>query len=115
MDITNLLFSFNGRINRTKYWLTYLILGIVPIFVILLFAAISSELAIVLYIVYAVIVIWPSLAITAKRWHDRDKSAWWILIGFIPIIGALWSLIELGFLKGTDGENRFGPEPLEKV
>ena len=34
---------------------------------------------------------------------------WWVLIGLIPIIGALWLLIELGFLKGTDGPNRYGP------
>ena len=73
MNITNLLFSFNGRINRAKYWLASLIIGIVPTIVILLIAAISSEVVIVLFIVWAVIVIWPSLAITAKRWHDRDK------------------------------------------
>ena len=43
-----------------------------------------------------------------KRFHDRDKSGWWVLIGLIPIIGAIWLLIELGFLKGTPGPNRFG-------
>jgi uncharacterized membrane protein YhaH (DUF805 family) len=44
-----------------------------------------------------------------KRFHDRDKTGWWVLIGLIPLIGPLWLLIELGFLKGTDGANRFGP------
>lgn len=113
MSLTELLFSFTGRINRAKYWLMYFILSIVPMFVILLSVVIiSSEVAIVLYIVYSVIVIWTGLAITAKRWHDRNKSAWWILIIFIPIIGTLWSFIELGFLKGTDGSNRFGEDPL---
>lgn len=115
MDITNLLFSFSGRINRAKYWLLCIILSIVPLFIFLLTAAISIEVAIVLYIVYLVIIILASLAISAKRWHDRNKSAWWILIGIIPIIGPLWSFIELGFIKGTDGENRFGPDPLENV
>jgi hypothetical protein len=43
-----------------------------------------------------------------KRFHDRDKSGWWVLIWLIPIIGAIWLLIELGFLKGTPGPNRFG-------
>ena len=51
----------------------------------------------------------PSIIVYIKRFHDRDKSGWWVLIGLIPIIGAIWLLIELGFLKGTDGPNRFGP------
>lgn len=76
------------------------------------------------------------LAVSVKRLHDRDKSGWWILLfWFLPgIIGAmqatttnaalmfaygaaslavaLWGLIELGFLRGTPGPNRFGPDPL---
>ena len=58
------------------------------------------------------ITLWPALAIYTKRWHDRDKSGWWSLIMFVPIIGGLWMLIELGFLRGTDGSNRFGDDPL---
>ena len=49
-----------------------------------------------------------SLAIQVKRWHDRNKSGWWVLIGLIPLIGGIWALIETGFLAGDDGENRFG-------
>ncbi|MBV7329929.1 DUF805 domain-containing protein [Chloroflexi bacterium TSY] len=55
--------------------------------------------------------LWPNLAVSAKRWHDRDKSGWWSLIVLIPIIGVIWMLIEVGFLEGTNGPNRFGPEP----
>ena len=51
----------------------------------------------------------PSIIVYIKRFHDRDKSGWWVLIGLIPIIGGIWLLIELGFLKGTPGPNRFGP------
>jgi uncharacterized membrane protein YhaH (DUF805 family) len=58
------------------------------------------------------ITLWPALAIYTKRWHDRDKSGWWTLIIFIPIIGSIWLLVELGFLRGTDGPNRFGDDPL---
>jgi uncharacterized membrane protein YhaH (DUF805 family) len=57
------------------------------------------------------VLIWPALALQVKRWHDRDKSGWWVLIAFIPIIGAFWVLIECGFLDGTPGPNRFGPSP----
>ena len=51
---------------------------------------------------------WPSLACNVKRWHDRDKSVWWILLGAIPVIGWLWAWIELIFLEGTPGPNRYG-------
>ena len=53
---------------------------------------------------------YPLLAIHAKRWHDRNKSLWWQLISLIPIIGPIWVSIELGFLKGTKGINRYDPE-----
>ncbi|MEE9544269.1 MAG: DUF805 domain-containing protein [Rhodospirillales bacterium] len=55
---------------------------------------------------------WTSLAVGAKRCHDRGRSGWFQLISLIPLIGSLWLLVELGFLKGKEGENRFGPDPL---
>ncbi len=55
--------------------------------------------------------IWPALAIQAKRWHDVDKSAWWILIGLVPVVGGLIALVFNGFMAGTPGSNRFGPPP----
>lgn len=58
---------------------------------------------------WSLIILIPSILIYIKRFHDRDKTGWWVLIGLIPIIGAPWLLIELGFLKGTDGPNRYGP------
>ena len=65
----------------------------------------------ILLVVY-VLALWIGLAIAAKRWHDRNKSAWWILIVFVPVVGGLWYLIECGFLKGTTGPNKFGSDPL---
>jgi len=59
------------------------------------------------------VLIWPMLAGQVKRWHDHDKSGWWFLIGFVPIIGPIWSLVMIGFLRGTVGPNRFGPDPLD--
>jgi uncharacterized membrane protein YhaH (DUF805 family) len=50
----------------------------------------------------------PAILVDIKRWHDRDKSGWWMLITLVPIIGSIWLLIELGFLKGIPGPNRFG-------
>ena len=66
----------------------------------------------ILSTIFGLVGIWFSLAVGAKRCHDRNRSGWFQAIVLIPIIGAIWLLIELGFLKGTEGENRFGPDPL---
>jgi uncharacterized membrane protein YhaH (DUF805 family) len=57
-----------------------------------------------------VFLIWVGLAVQVKRWHDRNKSGWWVLVGFIPYIGGIWQIIECGCLRGTEGENRFGSD-----
>jgi uncharacterized membrane protein YhaH (DUF805 family) len=59
------------------------------------------------------LLLWPALAISAKRWHDRGKSAWWMLVLLIPVIGWLWALVENGCLRGNAGTNRYGPDPLQ--
>ena len=60
--------------------------------------------------IFALLYLIPAIIVHIKRFHDRNKSGWWLLIGLIPIIGAIWLLIELGFLTGTPGPNRFGPQ-----
>ncbi len=63
--------------------------------------------------------IWPSLAISVKRRHDRNKSGWWMLlwmvlsaIPYVGILASLWCLVESGFLAdGTQGPNQFRPRP----
>ena len=52
----------------------------------------------------------PALAVTFRRLHDTDRSAWWILVGLIPFLGAL-ALLVFYCLDGTPGANRFGPDP----
>ena len=119
-------FSFSGRINRAKfwiYWALYVVTALLMDRILSLLegpggsaeAAMSgaAEAALILVsLAYLVVVTWSYLAVHVKRWHDRNKSGWWVLIGFIPIIGFVWTMIECGFLKGTEGENRFGPDPL---
>src|ERR1700759_3678256 len=121
----SLLFSFQGRINRANFWRFHVAMwGLVAIVfsVILGSAAMSSDPqaalqsvgavgGLILLVVY-ILALWIGLAIAAKRWHDRNKSAWWILIVFVPVVGPLWYLIECGFLKGTTGANKSGSAPL---
>lgn len=112
IDWQYLLFQFDGRINRAKYWagVGALIVGYI-IIAILVGVIDSGAVRGILGLLYLAL-IWPSLAISIKRWHDRDKSGWWVLIGLIPLIGPIWALIETGFLEGTAGPNQYGPDPL---
>lgn len=110
MDFGKLFFSFEGRINRAAFWLGTLIIWVVLAVAALLFARDSST--VFLYVIVAIAVLWPALAVTIKRWHDREKSGWWILIGLVPLIGPIWALVETGFLHGTVGPNQYGPDPL---
>jgi len=119
MSLKDMLFSLQGRISRRQFWMIYLyILGgcVVLGIVIALLTAILGEagaiIASILTFLMYIPLIWISLAMQAKRWHDRDKSAWWILIGFIPFIGGIWALVECGFLPGTAGPNSFGDDPV---
>jgi len=57
--------------------------------------------------------IWCTLAVQAKRSHDLNRSGYWVLIHLLPIAGSLFALVELGFNAGTEGENRYGEDPLE--
>jgi uncharacterized membrane protein YhaH (DUF805 family) len=58
------------------------------------------------------ITLWPGVALHVKRWHDRNKSGWWVSIAFIPFVGPIWSFVETGFLTGTVGCNHYGRDPL---
>ena len=116
MNWSQFFFSFKGRISRQHWWLGHL--GLI---VLLLLAMAATGMLDnnrqppdAVFIVVGLLYlpwIWCSFALSAKRWHDRDKSAWWILIGLIPIVG-IWALIENGFLRGTDGNNSYGPNPI---
>lgn len=109
-------FSFQGRIGRQTYWLASLLLFAVFFVVFMALAMLVASLgeetaAAVFGIVYLLsmpFIIWISLAIQVKRWHDRDKSGWMALVNFIPVIGPIWVLVECGFLKGTEGSNQYG-------
>lgn len=119
MDWKWLLRSYDGRINRAKFWAAigvFVVVGILAMLIDLLLGTTidlggGGELGIVSLIV-SLLSIYCALAVYAKRWHDRDKSGWWSLIGLVPFIGGIWILIELGILEGTRGANRFGPDPL---
>jgi uncharacterized membrane protein YhaH (DUF805 family) len=117
MNLTQTLFSFNGRIRRSTWWLYSIGLGVVVSVVYGVSMWLMGTGNVLQYIGYALMLvalvaeIWGGLALSVKRWHDRDKSWVWIFIAFVPFIGGLWLLIENGFLDGTQGPNKYGPSP----
>lgn len=115
MDFQALFLTNDGRINRQPYWMGVLVLVVVNLVAGLLIGLIFRDSAFghILSLIVAVALIYPSINIGIKRFHDRDKSGWWVLICLVPLIGPIWYLIECGFLSGTPGPNRFGPDPLK--
>lgn len=117
------LFSFEGRIRRGTFWAIYgsmiLLVGIVAAVLIPMMAKSSggepagdpSTTTLVAIVAAYAVVLWLSLATQAKRWHDMDKSAWMVLLNFIPLVN-LFAFLYLGFNAGTEGANRFGPGPI---
>jgi uncharacterized membrane protein YhaH (DUF805 family) len=154
-NLTTLLFTYSGRVNRAKYWLAlaiYLAITVVLIGIgLIMFGdsllAIDDEetddmvagllsrgigFTLIVLVVYIPMVV-SGFMVGIKRLHDRDKSGWWLLVfyvlpGVLNAIGeslaagwifslasfaiSIWALVELGFLRGTAGPNRYGPDPL---
>lgn len=128
-----LITSFKGRIPRKKFWI-----GLILLYVLMLLTMIPAGVLVglgakgaaeqamggatpsipvlsivggILMFLLALLFMFFSLALQVKRWHDRDKPGWWLLIGMVPVVG-IWAFIETGFLEGTVGPNQFGPDPL---
>jgi uncharacterized membrane protein YhaH (DUF805 family) len=116
MDWKYLLTSFDGRINRAKFWAGVGVLiaaDIVAEIIDVVLGLNTGPHGIGLVSsIFALVSIYLVLALYAKRWHDRDKSGWWSLIALVPVIGAIWILVELGMLQGTNGGNQYGADPL---
>jgi uncharacterized membrane protein YhaH (DUF805 family) len=140
MDLKSLLLSFDGRINRAKWWLAvliFLIAGIVVGIVASILTAMIPIVGIVLFVVYGIVALIAGIAVGVKRLHDRGKSGLWLLVFYLvpgllsgigmfsgseavamllSLIGtgiSIWMLVELGCLRGTVGPNEYGPDPLE--
>jgi uncharacterized membrane protein YhaH (DUF805 family) len=106
-----LFLSPHGRISRLTFWTSFLILDFSFCF---LFVFTEELFKTRLSHFWFLIIAWPLVAISIKRWHDRNKTGWWLIITLIPVLG-IWNLVECGFLSGTPGPNKFGPNPKEKA
>lgn len=117
--------EFSGRSRRKEYWMFALFLVILNMAAAVLLslalggaamtdgdggmmAALGGSL--LLFTILGLVFLIPSIAVGVRRLHDQDKSGWFILLGFIPYIGAIILLV-LFCLDGTPGSNRFGADP----
>jgi uncharacterized membrane protein YhaH (DUF805 family) len=127
-QLTQMLLSFEGRMRRRDFWLIAIALVVVgwvlTAILGMVFVApvpVATDYSTAYWMAWtrismaaciaALLLLWPRLAIGVKRCHDRDKSGWWLLLSLIPILGWIWLLIDIGFIDGTPGPNRFGPSP----
>ena len=118
--------TFSGRASRSEYWWFQLFYWIALVVVGILTVALSAvfnanETSLFIFIPIGLLVLallLPVIALQVRRFHDRDMSGWWylgaVIVGNVPFVGILvWiAVFVISCLKGTDGSNRFGPDPL---
>lgn len=100
--------TFAGRARRKEFWMFELFSLIALVVLLILDFVVGTYF--VLYGLYCVGIILPSLAVTVRRLHDLGKSGWWIFISLVPLIGGIWLLVLL-VTDGTAGDNPYGPSP----
>ena len=108
--------DFNGRARRKEYWMFVLfniIFAVVAVILDNIFGTAIEGIGYGLfYILYALAVLIPGIAVSVRRLHDIGKSGWMILIALIPLIGVIWLLV-LMVTDSSPGENKYGPNPKE--
>jgi len=109
-SLKKLYFSFNGRIARSTFWLKfglpYLVIIIISYIISIPTTKEELEEMVTFFTIY------PTIVMQVKRLHDLDKSWWYLLFLFIPLLNIYISFLIL-FFKGTTGTNRYGRDPLE--
>ncbi|MCU0906789.1 MAG: DUF805 domain-containing protein [Rhodobacteraceae bacterium] len=101
--------TFSGRARRSEYWWFYLFTVLVNFAGGVLDATTGGAGLINLAVFLGLFL--PTIAMSVRRLHDMDRSGWWLLIIVVPLIGILL-LLYWFVTRGTQGPNRFGPDPL---
>lgn len=106
--------TFGGRARRKEYWFFLLVNVLVSIALVMVDVVLGTFEEVtgtgLVGKLYALAVLLPSLAVTVRRLHDTDRSGWWVLIGLVPLLGAVVLLV-FTLLDSQPGSNRFGPNP----
>lgn len=111
-SLKQLLWRLDGRVGRSAWWLWGVVLPLGLGLYLTAVLRIAGVPAAGTEVAVNLLLLWPTIAVSVKRWHDRGKSGWWVLLAVVPWVGWLWVLIENGLLRGDDGPNRFGAATL---
>ena len=107
--------DFSGRSRRMEFWM-FVVLNIIVNVIASVVDSILGMSGMVaglygpLTLLAMLVLLIPGIAVSIRRLHDQDKSGWFVLLAFIPILGGLVLLVFM-FLEGTKGGNKFGPDP----
>lgn len=108
--------DFSGRSRRKEYWMFALLVFAVYVAISIIGAVLSGGsgdmggFTMILLGIFALGILVPSIAVQVRRFHDQDKSGWFVLLGFIPFIGGFIVLYFM-IMEGTRGPNQYGPDP----
>ena len=114
--------NFTGRASRKEYWMFVLFNVILDVIAIILDNMLGTTFKLGegyyatslpygwIYLLYSLGVFIPGLAVFVRRLHDTGKSGWMLLLLFIPIVGAIWLLVDV-CTDGNPGDNIYGPSP----
>jgi uncharacterized membrane protein YhaH (DUF805 family) len=118
--------GFSGRAARSEYWWWFLYIILSSVLIGFIEGALGLGTGTVetgdggvsasfaggpLSLIWSLAHLLPGIAVSIRRLHDLDRSGWWLLIAFVPLVGFI-VLIVFYCTKGTSGANRFGPDPL---
>lgn len=108
LDVLKKYAVFTGRARRTEYWM-FILISLIISFVIGFGEGLLGSPGI-LYGLYTLAVLIPTIAVAIRRLHDTNRSGWWMFICLVPLVGPIIFLV-FAASEGTAGENSFGPDP----
>jgi uncharacterized membrane protein YhaH (DUF805 family) len=108
LDVLKKYAVFNGRARRKEYWMFFLFNIIIAVVLGIVEGIVGGPG--VLGALYGLAVLLPGIGVSIRRLHDTDRSGWWLLIGLVPLIGAIVLLVF--FVQDSQAaENQHGPNP----
>lgn len=109
--------TFSGRAARREFWMYNIInLAIIVLIAYFYFTAsepLSQNISTAVLVMYILITLCPTLAVTSRRWHDLGRTGKWLLLNLFPVIGTVVTYCFM-LCKGEEGSNEYGRNPQER-
>ncbi|MBV5261568.1 DUF805 domain-containing protein [Synechococcus moorigangaii CMS01] len=103
--------NFSGRARRKEFWYVFIVNLAISLILSILEQTFLGGLASLLSIVYSLAFLLPGIALGIRRLHDTGRSGWWLLIGFVPIIGAIVLIIFFAS-PSVSGQNQYNVDTM---